>query len=423
MHTLLFLDPGHFHAALVLRTMNPRVSPDIHVYAQSGPDLSAFLAYVEAFNARPDSPCTWRVNVHTPGDPLEALIAERRGESVVLAGRNNTKLATIHRLQNNGFNVLADKPWLTNSEDLGVLDALHSGPPFVMDIMTERFDTIARLRKHLVDSALFGGFAPDALPAIHIGSTHHLLKRVNGAALRRPAWYFDVSVQGNGLVDIQSHMADQVQWLVAGDEPIDVAEDVELLRAKSTSTAVTAELYRECTGDDDFPAALMAGVDGSTGELALRCNGEIEYRFRGVSVRQTAHWGAREPDGGGDQHYSVVRGVGMDIAISQGPDTNFSPALRISAKRDAATRAALCEVLANGPASEWKLEGESGEFQLRVADAARTSHESNFARVLDLFLDTLDAQCAPPALLSRIKARYSLLGQAHREDAHGGSSV
>lgn len=47
-----------------------------------------------------------------------------------------------------------------------------------------------------------------------IGSVHHLLKIVNGTPLRRPAWYYDVSVQGNGLVDITSHMIDQAMWLL-----------------------------------------------------------------------------------------------------------------------------------------------------------------------------------------------------------------
>ena len=39
MHTLLFLDPGHFHAALALRAANPRVADEIVVYAPDGPDL------------------------------------------------------------------------------------------------------------------------------------------------------------------------------------------------------------------------------------------------------------------------------------------------------------------------------------------------------------------------------------------------
>ena len=38
MHTLLFYEPGHFHAALTLRSRNHRVARDVHVYAHPGPD-------------------------------------------------------------------------------------------------------------------------------------------------------------------------------------------------------------------------------------------------------------------------------------------------------------------------------------------------------------------------------------------------
>ena len=51
-----FYEPGHFHAALTLRTPNPRLAPDIHVYATPGPERDAFLTLVEHFNTRADCP-------------------------------------------------------------------------------------------------------------------------------------------------------------------------------------------------------------------------------------------------------------------------------------------------------------------------------------------------------------------------------
>ncbi len=38
---LMTVDPGHFHAALVQKIMYPQVSPDVHVYAPEGPDVSS----------------------------------------------------------------------------------------------------------------------------------------------------------------------------------------------------------------------------------------------------------------------------------------------------------------------------------------------------------------------------------------------
>ena len=40
---LMTVDPGHFHAALVQKTMYPQVSPDVHVYAPEGPDVTQHL--------------------------------------------------------------------------------------------------------------------------------------------------------------------------------------------------------------------------------------------------------------------------------------------------------------------------------------------------------------------------------------------
>jgi len=52
MHTLLFLDPGHFHAALTLRAPQARAADEVYVYAREGAELRDFLALVERFNVR-----------------------------------------------------------------------------------------------------------------------------------------------------------------------------------------------------------------------------------------------------------------------------------------------------------------------------------------------------------------------------------
>ncbi|HWR88521.1 MAG TPA: hypothetical protein VN277_08890, partial [Acidiferrobacterales bacterium] len=111
-HTLLVLDPGHFHAALSLRRMHPRLADDVYVYAEDGPDLEAFLRLVHSFNARASEPTRWRLHVYRGADCLERLVAERRGDVVIVAGRNDTKMRAIARLHAAGFAVLGDKPWL-----------------------------------------------------------------------------------------------------------------------------------------------------------------------------------------------------------------------------------------------------------------------------------------------------------------------
>ena len=121
MHTLLILNPGHFHAALVLRERHPKLSDDIHVYSEPGRDLDRFLEIAESFNNREVNPTCWRINLHKGKDCLENLIDEKKGNIAVLAGRNNTKMENIDTLSRAGFSILADKPWVTTDTALPFL--------------------------------------------------------------------------------------------------------------------------------------------------------------------------------------------------------------------------------------------------------------------------------------------------------------
>ena len=423
MHTLLFLEPGHFHAALTLRVRNPRVDPAIHLYATPGPERDAFVALVRSFNSRAEDPTEWDLVVHDSDDPERVLVAERRGAAVVLAGRNQPKLGTIARLHAAGFHVLADKPWLTDGAALPDLERATAGGPLAMDIMTFRHEVVARIASRIAAGPeLFGELDSSSdEPAIDIRSVHHLLKVVNGAPLRRPAWYYDTRVQGDGLVDIQSHMTDQAQWLVGDDARFDYPRDFELDSADRWGTPVPLDLFRASTGRDEFPDALREQVTG--GALTLACNGEIRYRLRGVAVRQRAEWGQREPEGGGDVHGATVRGTRATIVTRRGPETGFRPELHV-APRDPGRRfdARLDEAF-----SEWKRElpglshrPSSLGREIVVPDALHTPHEAHFAMVLDDFLDLLDSNAWPALLAARIRTRYTLLANAHARGRDAG---
>jgi len=412
MHTLLFYDPGHFHAALTLRNENPRVATDVYVYAHSGPDRQSFVDLVEAFNSRASNPTRWRVHLCEADDPLGRLIEERRGDIVVLAGRNAGKLASIAHLHQAGFHVLADKPWLISSTALADLRRATAGLPLAMDIMTERYEVLARLRQRIVSNkSVFGEFQMNAgQAAIEIASVHHLYKVVNGRPLTRPAWYYDVRIQGDGLVDIQSHLADQVDWMVLGDDPRE--REIHVHAARRWATAVPLDLYRESTGLEAFPAALDEDIDD--GVLALACNGEIEYSLNGVQVRQRAEWGQREPPGTGDLHPSVIRGTRCRVLVRHGHETDRVAQLHLIPTAGADIEAALA-----GAITEWQedfpgigMDCENAGFTLTVPDALRTTHESHFAMVLEQFLDHVDSGRWPDRLAARIRARYELLGRA-----------
>lgn len=99
MHTVIILNPGHFHAALVLRDSHPSLADDIFVYSEQGPDLDRFMAMAGSFNKRRNNPTRWSIHVYTGADYLEKLIAEKKGDIVVLAGKNNTRMEDIEILK------------------------------------------------------------------------------------------------------------------------------------------------------------------------------------------------------------------------------------------------------------------------------------------------------------------------------------
>ena len=60
---------------------------------------------------------------------FERLLAERPSDVVVTSGKNDKKMASIHRLHAEGFYVLGDKPWLIGEDDVPMLAPTTSGAP------------------------------------------------------------------------------------------------------------------------------------------------------------------------------------------------------------------------------------------------------------------------------------------------------
>src|ERR1700750_3414283 len=106
---LITLDPGHFHAALVQKTMLPDLDPIVYVYAPKGPDVEAHLDKIKGYNDRKDDPTHWKEELYLGNDFFEKMIAEKKGNVVVMAGNNHKKTDYIKKSIDAGFNVLGDK--------------------------------------------------------------------------------------------------------------------------------------------------------------------------------------------------------------------------------------------------------------------------------------------------------------------------
>ena len=401
---LVVLDPGHFHAALVLKRHRTDVDPLVHVYAPEGQDLEQFRAQVEAFNLRAVDPTNWRLTIRAGTDWLKRFQSERPGNTVVIAGRNKPKITTILAALEAGLNVLADKPWIIDTVDFSMLeqarDRAVSNGRIAWDMMTERHETTNRLLLALVrEEAIFGTWIGS--PAFDLESVHCLQKTVAGSPLRRPAWWFDPAIAGDSLADVGTHLVDLALMAIA-PEQIVRPEDVRIISQRQWSLPVSRTAYQRITG-------LPGEFEGE--QLEYAGNGTMECTIRGVPVRVTTRWEIDHP--GGDWHDMVAHGSRCTIRSQQSLDGRrqvfIVPGTRIlqHAVDDWCARSH-----AEFPGLTAEYDGNGIRFV--IPDRIRLDHESLFARVFTDYSrlfhepDTLAPWDWPNRLVRyRLTTRYS----------------
>ena len=334
--TIMTLDPGHFHAALVQKSMYKDVDSTAYVYGPKGPDIQDYLNRIEGYNQREKNPTHWNEKVYTGEGYLERMIADKPGNVMVVSGRNNLKMGYIKAAVNAGINVYADKPMVISPEDYKLLEEVFKTAKennlLVYDIMTERFEITTILQRELsMNPEVFGELiegSPEE-PAITKESVHHFFKYVSGKPLKRPEWFFDTEQRGEGLNDVTTHLVDLVQW-EAFPNQILYKSDIEIVDAKHWTTALNDEMYEKVTGATSYPDFLKKDLDGD--ELKIYCNGAITYKIKGKYAKTSVTWNFQAPEGTGDTHYSIMRGSLCELIIKQGAEENYKTKLYINLK-------------------------------------------------------------------------------------------
>jgi predicted dehydrogenase len=424
---LLTVDPGHFHAALVQKTMYPQVSPQVHVYAPAGPDVMQHLKRITSYNNRTDEPTSWNELVYTGDDFFDKMLSEKAGNVVVLSGNNKKKAEYITRSIDAGLNVLADKPMIISPGDFPKLEeafnvAKEKGV-LLYDVMTERFEIATILQKLLSqEEAIFGKLETGTLeePAVSKVSVHHFSKIVSGSPLQRPAWFFDVDQQGEGIVDVTTHLVDLVQW-ECFPEQILRPSDVNMVTAKRWPTIISKEEFKGVTGYEDFPEFLQKDI--KEGKLNVYSNGEMIYQIKGIWVKVSVTWNYMPPAGGGDTHYSVMRGSKCDLVIRQGADEKFLPTLYVEKIKGISMpdfTSKLKKVLGSLPYDSLQTEVvNSKTLKINIPKKYRISHEEHFGQVTARFLEYMKEGKLPdwevPGMITKYYTTISALKLAKQK--------
>ena len=404
---LITLDPGHFHAALIQKEMYPGVSKQVSVYAPLGFDLTEHLNRIARFNLRPDNPTAWELEIHTGPDFMERMLKERPGNVVVISGRNRGKIDRIKASVEAGLSVLADKPWIITAAGFPKLEAsLNTADgkgKIAYDIMTERYEITTILQKELIhDPGAFGQILPgsEQEPAVFMDSVHHLMKVVAGVPNLRPAWFFDIAQQGEGVADIGTHLVDLVQWMLFPEQAIDYRQDISVTSAKRWPTAMTKAEFQRVTGETSFPAYLAANVKGD--KFDYYCNGLVNYTLRGIHTKLNVVWNYEAPAGAGDMHFAVFKGSKSRVEIRQGKEEKYRPELYVvpnSATQKAEVLLALKQKVETLQAKfpGVAVEDLGGQMRVAIPDKYRVGHEAHFAQVTSRFLEYLRNPKALPA--------------------------
>lgn len=418
--TLMTLDPGHFHAGLVQKSMYEGVSPTVYVYAPVGPDVEDHLKRIQGFNDRDTDPTHWAEKVYTGPDYLEKMLAEKPGNVVVVSGNNAKKTDYIMESVFHGLNVLADKPMVIFPDKFAMLvaafDTARENNVLLYDVMTERFEITSLLQKALSQiPEVFGQMEPGTAdnPGITKESVHHFSKLVAGQPLTRPAWFFDPDQRGEALTDVSTHLVDLIQWACFPGQIIDYQTDIKMVSARRWTTDLSLAQFSHVTGLEAYPPEFQSAV--ADGQLKVFSNGEMIYTLKGITAKVSVAWHYEAPAGTGDTHHSLMRGTKSDLVIRQGGPGLEQPTLFIEshdATMEPEVKKAVLETLqADYPGIGLKPAGDS-QWMVTIPDKYRVGHEAHFGQVMQKYLEFLRNKSMPDWEVPNMIAKYYTTTQA-----------
>jgi predicted dehydrogenase len=246
-------------------------------------------------------------------------------------------------------------------------------------------------------------------PAVTKESVHHFYKYVSGSILTRPPWFMDVTQEGEGIVDVTTHLVDLIQWECFPEQVIDYKNEVRLISARRWPTDMTASQFKAITKLNGFPDYLKKDVVNDS-VVKVYSNGEISYQLRGVHAKVSVVWAYQAPEGTGDTHYSIMRGTKANLVIRQGKEQNYKPSLYVEPinKSDAGYEPVLMNefksVQTKYPGIELKKNADG--WEVIIPEKYKEGHEAHFARVMEKFLQYVKEGALPAWEVPNMIAKY-----------------
>ena len=406
--TMIQLDPTHGHAAAAQSEQFSNLDPTVYVYAPDKNAVEPYLQQINSFNSRKDNPTKWVEIPYYGQDYLEKMASQKKGNVVVLAGNNRIKIDYIEKSIQSGMNVFSDKPIVINKEGFDRLKKVYELATekglVLFDMMTERYSLINRVQKSLMqDSLLFGHLLPGTPdhPSVMESSVHHFYRGGKGT---RPAWYFDVQQQGEGIVDVTTHLIDLSFWKSFPEQSIDFNMDVSVLSAIHSPVIITKSAFIAATSLPGIPSSLNKYMKDSV--LEVFANGSITYRVKGIYTRVNVEWRPATPPGGNDLRNAYAEGTKSTVIISQ-ESGQASPKLCVQKDKKISDQQfkTVLQIAIARLQNEYpgiSSAGEGNIVQINLPSGLRNSHDPTFK----VFLGFLKNKDLPKWEVPNTLAKY-----------------
>jgi len=200
---------------------------------------------------------------------------------------------------------------------------------------------------------------------------------------------------------------DLIQWECWPDSILDYKKDIVMLSARRWPTVLTPAEFEKVTALDKYPAALAGYVKDTL--LQVYANGEMNYTLKGVHARVSVTWNFQAPEGGGDTHYSMLRGTLANLVIRQGKEQQYRPVLSVEPVHPSpGYEKALGQAIAalQGQYAGLSLVKTSRGWDLLIPDKYNLDHEATFAEVTKKYLGFVQAGRLPDWEVPNMLAKY-----------------
>jgi len=316
---IIQLRPAHSHAAVVQNEQLSQIDTNVYVYAPERAELEEYFQQINSYSKRKINSTRWNEVNYFGKDYLDKMVQEKKGNVVVLSGNNRIKIDYIERSIDAGLNVFSDKPMAINKAGFERLEKAYEMANkkgvLMFDMMTERYTLINKIQKSLMqDTLLFGRIQPGTInhPALMESSVHHFYRGGKG---NRPAWFFDVLQQGEGIVDVTTHLIDLTMWKSLPGEIVDYTRDVKVLSAKRWPVNLTGKQFSDATSLQEIPPSLKSCMKDSV--LEVYANGSINYQIKGINAEVKVEWRPATPKDGNDLKNAYAEGTKAALIIAQ----------------------------------------------------------------------------------------------------------